>query len=66
MDADKAIAEEEKKFQQFKVNKMKEFNATCAVLLKDLEGIAEMEKSYYASLGGAAQAAPEVEEEKED
>lgn len=66
LDADKAIAEEKKKFEQFELNKKKEFNAKCAELFKELEGLQEMEKSYYASLGGALDSVSEAPESEEE
>lgn len=57
---DKALAEEEKKLAKFKEDKMKEFNQKAEGILNQIDGIGELERSYYQTLGQVA-GAPAVE-----
>lgn len=54
VDSDRAIAAEEKKLQQFKENKMKEFNTKAETIFKKVEGLDELRREYAQTLGEAA------------
>lgn len=54
---DRAIQEEEQKLKKLKEEKMKEFNKASQDVFAQIEGLGELEKSYYDSLTEASQQA---------
>ena len=47
---DKSLKEEAEKLKKFEETKKKEFNEACTKVLNKIEGINELEKSYYETL----------------
>lgn len=50
---DKALTEEEQKLKKLKEEKMKEFNKAAQDVFAQIEGLGELEKSYYDTLNEA-------------
>lgn len=62
----KAIAAEEKKFADFKLNKKKEFNKQAAEVWAMFDGISNLEKEYYEALGQTLEANEPDDEKTEE